>query len=417
MFASGIKNISLLGSTGSIGTNALEVVRMYPGRFHIHGLAAGRNISLLHKQIEAFNPQIVSIADENLAGDLIQSLPAGWGDKIVTGPDGIIRVATLPAADTVVCAVVGAAGLEPTVAAINEGKDIALANKETLVMAGELVMEAVRKNKVNLLPVDSEHNAIFQALAAGRAQDVKKIILTASGGPFLSRSERDLWDVTQEQALNHPKWEMGKKITIDSATLMNKGLEVIEARWLFDVDVEKIDVLIHPQSIVHSMVEFVDGSVVAQMGIPDMRIPITYALSYPERIKTGLPPLDLTKCGELTFSHPDYAKFPSLRLACQVCKRGGILPAALNAANEVAVAAFLDNRIRFPEIAYVAAETVSRTPEKEATDLSTVMGEDLAARIQAESIVEALVMRSGQMLGKKVGTPSLPPESDSFLNN
>lgn len=417
MSASGVKNISLLGSTGSIGTNVLEVVRMYPGRFHIHGLAAGKNISFLRKQIEAFNPQIVSIADENLAGDLIQSLPAGWGDRIVTGPDGIIRVATLPTADTVVCAVVGAAGLKPTVAAINAGKDIALANKETLVMAGELVMEAVRKNKVDLLPVDSEHNAIFQALAAGRAQDVKKIILTASGGPFLSRSERDLWDVTPEQALNHPKWEMGKKITIDSATLMNKGLEVIEARWLFDVAVEKIEVLIHPQSIVHSMVEFVDGSIVGQMGIPDMRIPITYALSYPERIKTGLPPLDLTKCGELTFSSPDYAKFPSLRLACQVCKRGGILPAALNAANEVAVAAFLDNRIRFPEIAYVAAETVSRTPEKKATDMETVMDEDLAARMQAESIVKALAMRSGQMLGKKVETPSLPPASNSFSHN
>ena len=414
MSDSGVKNISLLGSTGSIGTNVLEVVRMYPGRFHVDGLAAGRNISLLHEQIEAFNPKLVSIADENSAGDLIQSLPAGWGDKIVTGVDGIIRVATLPSIDTVVCAVVGAAGLEPTVAAITAGKDIALANKETLVMAGELVMEAVRENRVNLLPVDSEHNAIFQALSAGRSQDVKKIILTASGGPFHSHSERELWDAQPEQALNHPKWEMGKKITIDSATLMNKGFEVIEAMWLFDVKIEKIEVLVHPQSIVHSMVEFVDGSVIAQMSIPDMRIPITYALSYPERIKTGLLPLDFTKCGELTFFHPDYAKFPSLKLAYQVCKRGGILPAALNAANEVAVAAFLDNRIRFPEIAYTTAETVSRTPEKKATSLETVMDADLAARIQAESIIESLSMRARQRRGEKVETPSLPSASNSF---
>ncbi|MEA2083577.1 MAG: 1-deoxy-D-xylulose-5-phosphate reductoisomerase [Thermodesulfobacteriota bacterium] len=414
MSDSGVKNISLLGSTGSIGTNVLEVVRMYPGRFHIDGLAAGKNISLLHNQIEAFNPQIVSIADENCAGDLIQSLPAGWRDKIVTGVDGIIRVATLPSTDTVVCAVVGAAGLEPTVAAITAGKNIALANKETLVMAGELVMGAVRENMVNLLPVDSEHSAIFQALAAGRSQDVSKIILTASGGPFHSCSERELWDAAPEQALNHPKWEMGKKITIDSATLMNKGLEVIEAMWLFDVEIEKIEILIHPQSIVHSMVEFVDGSVVAQMGIPDMRIPIAYALSYPERIKTGLLPLDLTKCGELTFSPPDYEKFPSLKLAYQVCKRGGILPAALNAANEVAVAAFLDNRIRFPEIAYATAETVSRTPEKKASNLETVMDADLAARMQAESIVEALAMRARQRRGEKMEIPSFPPASDSF---
>ena len=404
-----MKNISLLGSTGSIGRNVLEVVRQFPGRFRIVGLAAGANGRLLREQIEAFNPEMVSITEAKLAGDLIQSLQPGWSEKIMTGTPGNIAVATLPTADTVVSAIVGAAGLTPTLAAIEAGKNIALANKETLVMAGHLVMEAVKRRKVTLLPIDSEHSAIAQALEAGRRTDVSKLILTASGGPFRDLAERELWTVTPEQALAHPNWDMGKKISIDSATLMNKGLEVIEARWLFDIAIEAIEVLIHPQSIVHSMVEYVDGSVVAQLGVPDMRIPIAYALSYPERLRMNLPRLNLAQASDLSFSRPDFDKFPALKLAYQVCKRGGSLPAVLNAANEVAVEAFLAGTIRFPEIALVVAETVSRLPREEAATLTAILDADLAARMQATSIIDALRMQTQQRLGKDVLSPELPP--------
>ena len=300
---------------------------------------------------------------------------------------------------------VGASGLLPTLAAIKAGKNIALANKETLVMAGQLVMQKVKEYNVNLLPIDSEHNAIFQALSAGRQEDVHKIILTASGGPFREKSERALWDVTPEEALNHPNWDMGKKISIDSATLMNKGLEVIEAKWLFNIDVENIEVLIHPQSIVHSLVEYIDGSVIAQMGIPDMRIPIAYALSWPERIRTGLSRLNLAKCMDLNFLPPDFNRFPALKLAYQACKRGGTLPAVLNAANEVAVDSFLKKRIRFPEIALVVAETLNRLPSDEIRNVETVLDADLSARMQAESIVEAFHMHYQQRVGDKISSP------------
>lgn len=403
-----IKHISLLGSTGSIGRNVLDVVRQFPDRFCIVGLAAGKNIKLLRDQIEAFNPLLVSVADENVVGDLIQSLPPDWSDKIVAGTEGNIEVATLPNADMVVSSIVGAAGLTPTLAAIEAGKNIALANKETLVMAGDLVMRKVQEHKVSLLPIDSEHNAIAQALEAGRREEVAKIILTASGGPFREWSEKQLWNAKPEQALDHPNWDMGKKISIDSATLMNKGLEVIEARWLFNVDVENIEVLIHPQSIVHSLVEYIDGSVIAQMGIPDMRIPIAYALSYPDRLQTALEPLNLTKCHDLQFSAPDYKRFPALKLAYQVCKRGGTLPAALNAANEIAVDAFLNGNIRFPEISLVVAETVHRAPQKQITDVNTVLDADLAARFQAESIIQSLQITTEQRLGQKIYSMPLP---------
>ncbi|MFH7319390.1 1-deoxy-D-xylulose-5-phosphate reductoisomerase [Desulfurivibrio sp. D14AmB] len=388
------KNISLLGSTGSIGCNVLEVVRHYPGRFRVVGLAAGNNIKLLRDQIEAFHPLLVSVADETLAGDLIQSLPRGWGERVLVGRSGNEEVARLAEADLVVSAIVGAAGLTPTMAAIEAGKDIALANKETLVMAGDLVMKAVARQGVQLLPIDSEHNAIAQALEAGRHQDIHRLILTASGGPFRNTAARELWEVTPEQALSHPNWSMGRKISIDSATLMNKGLEVIEAHWLFGVPVEQIEVLVHPQSIVHSMVEYIDGSVVAQMGIPDMRIPIVYALSYPERLRLGLPRLNLSKCGDLSFSPPDFERFPALQLAYKACKRGGTMPTALNAANEVAVEAFLTGKIRFPEIALVVAETLSRAEFKEADRIATVLAMDLAARMLAESVVEALMIKT-----------------------
>ncbi|MEJ2032364.1 MAG: 1-deoxy-D-xylulose-5-phosphate reductoisomerase [Deltaproteobacteria bacterium] len=410
-----IKNIAILGSTGSIGRNVLDVVRQFPGRFRVVGLAAGNNIGLLREQLDAFNPLLVSVADEELAGELAADLSADWQGRVVAGVEGNKKVATLAEADTVVSAIVGAAGLVPTVAALEAGKNIALANKETLVMAGELVMEAVRRHHVHLLPIDSEHNAIAQALGAGRREDVARLILTASGGPFRARSAPEMWQVTPAEALAHPNWEMGRKITIDSATLMNKGLEVIEARWLFDVPVEKIEVLIHPQSIVHSMVEYIDGSVVAQMGIPDMRIPIAYALSYPERLRLSMPRLNLCKSKDLSFEPPDYTLFPALKLAYQVCKRGGILPAVLNAANEIAVDAFLNGKIRFPEIALVAAETVSRFPWREASDLTAIMEADLAARVQAESIVESLGIKARQRRGEKDACPALPPRFDSIF--
>jgi len=409
-----IKTIAVLGSTGSIGCNVLEVVRQFPGRFRVAGLAAGNNVKLLRDQMEAFNPALVSVATEKLAAELQAALPVAWHDRIVFGPDGNVAVATLPEADTVVSAIVGGAGLVPTMAAIEAGKDVALANKETLVMAGDLVMNTARRKGVQLLPIDSEHNAVFQALAAGRADDVDKIILTASGGPFREMAERNLWDVTPAQALAHPNWSMGNKISIDSATLMNKGLEVIEARWLFDLPVERIEVLVHPQSIVHSMVEYIDGSVVAQMGIADMRIPIAYALSYPERLRLNLPRLNLARCAELTFSPPDFHRFPALKLAYQACRRGGTQPAVLNAANEVAVAAFLEERIRFPEIALVVSETIKREPIQPIRDISTVLAADLAARVQAESVVESLMLKAKQRRGEDVPCPSLPPQCDSF---
>ncbi len=401
-------NISLLGSTGSIGTNVLDVVRQYPGKFRIIGLAAGNNIDLLRDQVEAFDPQLVSVASQAGATKLLEMLGPKWQDKIVHGRQGAIAVATLPEAATVVSAIVGAAGLLPTLSAIEAGKHIGLANKETLVMAVDLVMTAARKNKVNVLPIDSEHNAIFQALAAGQRQDVHKIILTASGGPFREKSMEELWDVSPEQALNHPNWSMGRKISIDSATLMNKGLEVIEARWLFDIKVEDIEVVIHPQSIVHSMVEYIDGSVISQMGVPDMRIPIAYALSYPDRLRINLPRLSLIKAGDLSFHAPDFKRFPALKLAYQACQRGGTLPAALNAANEIAVEAFLDGKIRFPEIALVVAETLERHDTKEIKDVETVLQADLSARMQAESVVEALEMRSLQKRGLDLPGPQVP---------
>ena len=411
-----MKHLSILGSTGSIGKNVLEVVRQYPGRFRVMGLAAGRNIALLKEQVEAFRPLLVSVAEEEGAAHLREALSPEWREKIVWGRRGAEQVATLGGVEMVVSAMVGAAGLPPTVAAILAGKDIALANKETLVMAGPLIMEAVARLKVALLPVDSEHNAIFQALSAGRKADIRRIILTASGGPFRERAAADLWEVTPEEALKHPNWSMGHKISIDSATLMNKGLEVIEAKFLFDIDLEKIEVLIHPQSVVHSMVEYIDGSIISQMGVTDMQIPIAYALTYPERVKLNLPALNLLKLG-MTFHAPDFQKFPSLKLAYQACRQGGVMPAILNAANEVAVAAFLDHRIRFPEIALCVAETMTRTANGPALDLAAILEADLAARVQAESIVDALTMAKHQKQGGDAACPELPPGHPPLTTN
>ncbi len=382
-----MRRISLLGSTGSIGVNVLKVVRQFPERFSVVGLAAGRNMPLLSKQILEFSPECVSVCDKEHAQVLRALLPGTWQHRIVWGGDGNQEVAALAPADITISAIVGAAGLLPTLAAIRAGKDIGLANKETLVMAGKIVMDAVAAHRVRLLPVDSEHSAIFQALEAGRREDVRKIILTASGGPFRGKTGNDLQHVTREQALNHPNWQMGHKISIDSATLMNKGLEVIEARWLFGMDSEGIEVVVHPQSIVHSLVEFRDGSVVAQLGIPDMRIPIAYALSYPERLPLALPSLNLARCARLEFLEPDHLSFPALQLAFQALRAGGVQPAVLNAANEVAVEAFLAGRITFPAIAETVARTMEHVQSGSEDNLDDILAADLGARREAERII------------------------------
>lgn len=382
-----MKTISVLGSTGSIGRNVLAVIRQFPNRFRIAALSAGTNISELKEQVIEFSPRCISVAREDLAERLRADLPDEFRNRIHWGAEGIKRVATIEEADMVVSAVVGAAGLLPTLHAIAAGKDIGLANKETLVMAGNLVMRAVRDNAVKLLPIDSEHSAIFQALEAGRREDVGRIILTASGGPFRKKHKNQLEAVTPGQALAHPNWEMGRKISIDSATLMNKGLEVIEARWLFDVEPDQIGVVVHPQSIVHSLVEFIDGSVVAQLGIPDMKIPIAYALSYPERLGLGLSRLSLSQCGNLSFEKPDYERFPALQLAFDALEEGGVKPAVLNAANEVAVEAFLSGRIPFLAIARIVSETLARSGEGDDLELDDILRADEQARRIAADLI------------------------------
>ncbi len=375
-----MKRISLLGSTGSIGVNVLNIVRDFPDQFEIVGLAAGSNVELLSKQVVEFKPQLISVIDHEHSRKLEALLPLDYHDRIVYGNAGNEQVAALPDANFTVSAIVGAAGLQPTLAAINAGKDIGLANKETLVMAGKIVMDAVKQTGVLLFPIDSEHSAIFQALEGGRREDVNKIILTASGGPFRQKSASELKDVTPKQALNHPNWSMGKKISIDSATLMNKGLEVIEARWLFNMHNDDIEVVIHPQSIVHSLVEYQDGSVLAQLGIPDMRIPIAYALSYPQRLSLNLKRLSLSQCANLQFDEPDYQRFPALQLAFDALSNGGVLPAVLNAANEEAVEAFLDGKISFPQISELVAMAMDSVDTGDENSLEDILEADRLSR-------------------------------------
>nr|WP_320010049.1 1-deoxy-D-xylulose-5-phosphate reductoisomerase [uncultured Desulfobulbus sp.] len=382
-----MKHIALLGSTGSIGTNVLSIARQFPDQFKIVGLSAGSNIDLLAKQVLEFSPQCVSIGKPELAAQLAEKLPSSYRSRILTGVEGNTAIATLAEADMVVTAVVGAVGLLPTLAAIRAGKDIGLANKETLVMAGRLVMNEVEQHGVRLLPIDSEHSAIFQALEAGRSQDVDKLILTASGGPFRTWDADALSTAQPEQALAHPNWSMGRKISIDSATLMNKGLEVIEARWLFSMEPDRIEVVVHPQSIVHSLVEFVDGSVVAQLGIPDMRIPIGYALTYPQRLPLALPRLSLSQCSDLCFEQPDTNRFPALGLAFAALRAGGVQPAVLNAANEIAVEAFLEGKIGYLDIARVVEICLAQTPQANELDLDAILGADEAARVVAHKAI------------------------------
>ena len=345
-----MKKLTILGSTGSIGVSTLEVVAAQPGMFRVVALTAGANLELLKSQIEIFQPELVSVLTAEKARELSRML-SGNKPQIMHGVEGMIAAATAAETTMVVAAIVGAAGLVPTAAAIMAGKDVALANKETLVTAGHLIMDMVRESGVKLYPVDSEHCAVFQSMAGHRNEDIARVILTASGGPFLNWERERLLKATVADALNHPNWSMGRKITVDSATMMNKGLEVIEARWLFDIPVERIAVNIHPQSIIHSMVEYIDGSVMAQLGVPDMKGPIAYALTYPARVTSGVKPLDLTALSGLTFFNPDTDRFPALKLAYRAAQSGESMPAVMNAANEVAVEAFLGGGIRFMAIA------------------------------------------------------------------
>jgi 1-deoxy-D-xylulose-5-phosphate reductoisomerase len=382
-----MKRLAILGSTGSIGVNTLDIVRQFPEKFKVISLSAGLNVKLLHQQILQFRPKVVSVLNKELVETLKRDL-APLSVDIVEGIEGLIRVATHPDVDQVVSAIVGAVGLIPTLSAIKSGKDIALANKESLVMAGKIIMEEVRQNRVQILPIDSEHSAIFQSLLGHQKEAIQRLILTASGGPFLNLPAAKLREVTVKDALNHPNWEMGKKITIDSASLMNKGLEVIEARWLFEMPVEKIQVEIHPQSVVHSMVEYIDGSVIAQMGIADMRVPISYALSFPERLPLCLPRLDLYRKGGLTFMAPDLDRYPCLKLAYHSIEIGETLPTVLNGANEIGVHAFLQNAIRFTDIPILIQRVMEAHDVREVHTIEDILKADHWARERAKAIAE-----------------------------
>ena len=372
------RNLSILGSTGSIGTQTLDVVKAL--NLKVSALTASNNVKLIEEQIRSFKPKIAVMFNEESAKDL--KLRVKDTDTVVeTGMEGLIHAATIDGADTVLNSVVGMVGLQPTLAAIKAKKNIALANKETLVTGGKLVMDAVKANNVNLYPVDSEHSAIFQCLQGmNDKKELKKIILTASGGPFFGKTKDDLKNVTLEDALNHPNWSMGKKITIDSATMMNKGLEVIEAKWLFDVDVDDIDVVVHRESIVHSLIEFVDNSVIAQMGVADMRIPIQYAITYPERVPSPVKELSLTDVGNLTFAKPDYETFTCLAQCIRAIKECQLAPVAANGANEMAVELFLNQKIKFLQIGEFVQQAVDNVSKNEITCVQDILEADKTAR-------------------------------------
>ena len=365
-----MKKISLLGSTGSIGTNVLDVIERNPEKFQILGMSAGNNVDLFAKQIRKFKPRVVALFDTKKIPTLKERI-ADLDIEILSGEEGSVTVATLPEADTVVSGVMGSAGLLPAIHALKSGKNLALANKETLVIAGELVLREAKKTNSQIIPIDSEHSAIFQVLNGEKKDRIKKIILTASGGPFRTFSFDQMETVTVKDALKHPNWDMGAKITIDSSTMMNKGLEYIEAKWLFGVSTP-VEIIVHAQSIIHSMIEFVDTSIMAQLGIPDMRVPIAYALSYPDRFECDLPSLDLATMGNLTFEAPDFERFPCLRLAIDAMEIGKTMPAVLNAANEIAVQAFLEELISYKDIAeliHMVMQNHNPSPLKELQDV------------------------------------------------
>jgi 1-deoxy-D-xylulose-5-phosphate reductoisomerase len=386
-----MKSISILGSTGSIGCNALKVVE-HLRDFRVVALGAGGNVDELAEQIQKFQPELVAVKDDACAEKLLRKIQDSRFEiqdsefktpEILTGEEGLIAVATHEKAETVVSATVGAVGFVPTLRAIEAGKRIALANKETLVMAGELMTKAARASKAEILPVDSEHNALHQCLRGESRTEVKRLILTASGGPFREKSKEEIENATRAEALNHPNWKMGDKVTIDSATLMNKGLEVIEAKWLFGFEADAISVVVHPQSIVHSMVEMIDGSIIAQLGVTDMRHAIQYALTFPERKPTELAPLDFARLSNLTFESPDLERFPCLSLAYKALEKGGTMPAVLNAANEIAVQAFLDGKIRLSEIPRIIESVMSEHETQAVSNLEIVLEVDAWARNRA----------------------------------
>ena len=387
-----MKRVTVLGATGSIGLRALELISSFPGEFALAGLAArGSDVERIADLCRKYTPQAVALLDPAAVDRLARVLPAPR-PELLTGPEGLVALAREVPADIVLSALVGAAGLLPTMAAIRAGRPVALANKETLVMAGSLMTAAARERRVPLLPVDSEHSAVFQCLVGHNRADVHRIVLTASGGPFRELPREGFAGVRVEDALQHPTWKMGTKITIDSATLMNKGLEIIEARWLFDVEPHQVQVVVHPQSIVHSMVEYIDGSVIAQLGVPDMGVPILYALTYPERRPTPAPRLDLARVGQLTFFEPDTERFPCLRLARAALEQGGAAPVVLNAANEVAVAAFLQRRIRFTAIPELIERALGAIVPRALASIDECVTIDLEARRRVQALVDG---RSG----------------------
>ena len=385
-----MKRIVILGSTGSIGSSTLDVVSRFPDRFQIVGLAAGSKDQILEDQIRTFQPKVVALS----CPDAAKRLRARVGNvqvEVLDGEPGLCEVARFPQCDLVISAIVGGAGLKPTLSAIQAGRQVALANKEPMVMAGQLMQQEAHKHGVTIFPIDSEHSAIFQSMEGHRKVDIRRVVLTASGGPFWDWPASDFEDITPEQALKHPNWKMGAKITTDSATLMNKGLEVIEARWLFDLPASQIDVVIHRESIIHSLVEYCDGSVISQLGHPDMRTPISYAMNYPERVPLHPPLLDLGKIGKLTFFPPDTEKFPCLQLAYDALAGGAGLPATLNAANEVAVHAFLNNQIAFLDIPKVIEETMAAYCPTPLSTIEEVLDVDQWARRTAEEIMKTCV--------------------------
>lgn len=380
--------VAILGSTGSIGTSALDVIAKYPEQYDVVGLAAGNNTALLQEQVRRFQPKLVSVSSSSGAG----RIQTCGNTRVLSGEAAAQTVAAMPEADTVIAAISGSAGLFPTLAAVRSGKTVALANKESLVMAGEIIVDAARKSGSEIIPVDSEHSAVFQLLEGRNRADVKNIILTASGGPFLGAGREDLKSVTPAEALNHPRWKMGNKVTIDSATMMNKGLEVIEAHFIFNMPADRIKVIVHPQSIVHSMIEFIDGTVLAQLSHPDMKAPIAYALSCPDRLKDIVAPMSFADIGKLTFEDPDHQTFPSLQLAYQALEAGGLMPAVMNGANEAAVELFLAGDISFTAISETIARVMDVFDGHAEMSLDAVIDADKWAKAQARRIASSFLV-------------------------
>ena len=389
----GLKGICILGATGSIGVNTLDVASRHPDKYKIIALSANTQVDRLFEQCQKYQPEYAVIVDEKAAEEFKKKLISiNSKVKVLSGNTGLETIASLPQVDYVMAAIVGAAGLKPTLAAARSGKRILLANKEALVMSGQIFMDEVKKNNAELLPIDSEHNAIFQCLPEDYEKGlseagITKILLTGSGGPFRTKKLNELENVTPDEACAHPNWSMGRKISVDSATMMNKGLEIIEACWLFNTSPDHIQVVVHPQSVIHSMVQYSDGSVLAQLGQPDMRTPIAHALAWPERIKSGVENLDFFTTAKFEFEAPDYERFPCLRLAEESIRKGGTAPAILNAANEIAVASFLDNELKFTDIPYIVEQTLNNTSSRDADSLTEILEDDLIARKEAERLI------------------------------